>query len=432
MFELAIITTVIVLNGLFALSELAVVLARRQRLKVLAESGRRGARRAMALAADPGRFLSTVQIGITLSGILAGAYSGVTFGSWLTKWLVAQGLSFKMAEPLGFGIVIATITYLSLIIGELVPKQLALRSAETIACAVAPLMTHLSRVAAPALWLLGLSTKAVLKLMGRAAEPSGAVTDEEIKMLIAEAESTGVIEADEQRMIVGVLRLGDRLVRGVMTPRTEVDWIDLQADQAAARDVLIRTAHSHLPAGEGSVDTMVGVIQTREVLSAVLAGKGFDLRAHVRDAPVIPDTMDALDILSQLRQAEVPMALVHDEYGHFEGVVTPADVLEAIAGVFRSDAGGAEPHAVERGDGSWLLAGSMPADEMADVLGITLPASRDYQTVAGFVTAQLQRLPQTGESCTARGWRFEVLDLDGRRIDKVLASRAPVTSRVRL
>nr|MDQ2705130.1 hemolysin family protein [Pseudomonadota bacterium] len=252
------------------------------------------------------------------------------------------------------------------------------------------------------------------------------VTDEEIKMLVAEAEHHGTIESDERRMIAGVMRLGDRAVRAVMTPRTEIDWLNLEWDEAASKKFLMETQHSRLPVGEGAVDNMVGVVQTRELLAALLGDQGFDPRKHVRPAPIVHDQADALDVLTTLKQSEVPVALVHDEYGHFEGIVTPADILEAIAGVFRSDLDEEEePPAVRREDGSWLLAGYMQADEMAEQLGIDLAESRDYETVAGYILSHLHRLPATGECVDAQGWRFEVVDLDGRRIDKVIASRLP-------
>jgi len=428
-FEIAVVLVLITLNGLFALSELAVVSSRRSRLRSLAQEGRRGANRALALASDPSRFLSTVQIGITAVGLAAGAYSGATLSADLTGILLDQGVPERAAEWLAYVGVFSAITYLSLIVGELVPKNLALRHAETIACGVAPLMTTLSRVAAPAVWLLDISTKAVFWLLRQKQQRQTTVTEEEIKMLIAEAERAGVLETGEHRMISGVLRLGDRPVRGLMTPRTEVDWLDITAGDDTIRQRVISTTHSRLPVGEGEPDKLIGVVTTRELLAVLLSGKPLDVRAYVRKAPFIPDRTDALDALEMLRDAEVPMALIHDEYGHFEGVVTPADILEAIAGVFRSDADTAEPAAVPRDDGSWLLAGWMPADEMADQLGITLPARREYQTVAGFMLAHLQRLPTAGEQVEVSGWRFEVVDLDGRRIDKVLASRLPVTRR---
>lgn len=429
MLEILIVVCLVALNGVFALSELAIVSARRSKLKALAETGRKGARRALALADDPGRFLSTVQIGITLVGVLAGAFSGATLGIQLEGFLIGQGIARDVAEVFGLGIIIVVITYLSLIIGELVPKNLALRNAEAIACAVAPMMTVLAHVGSPLVTLLDQSTKVVLRFIGQSPQSAAVVTEDEIKTLVAEAESAGVLETGERQMIAGVLRLGDRAVRGLMTPRTDVDWIDLSSQESEIKSRLISSGHSRLPVGEGAPDSMIGVVETRELLAALLSDKPFDVRAHARMAPIIPETMDALDVLKVLRDAPVPMALIHDEYGHFQGLVTPADILEAIAGVFHSDSAGREPYAVEREDGSWLLSGAMPADEMADHLGIVLPDKPDYQTVAGFVLAHLHHLPSTGEFVEALGWRFEVVDLDGRRLDKVLAARIPVVRR---
>jgi putative hemolysin len=428
--ELLIVLALILLNALFALSELAVVSARRPRLKAMAASGRTGAASALTLSANPGRFLSAVQIGITLIGIINGAYSGETFGESASDYLQRLGLSKGLADPVGFGLIIAIITYLSVIVGELVPKTLALRNAESIACAVSPIMTAFARLAAPIVWLLDTSTRFVFRVLGFSQESENKVTDEEIKTLIAEAETAGVLETGEGELISGVMRLADRAVVGLMTPRTDVDWIDITASEAAIKERLISTPHSRLPVGEGSTDKMIGVVQTRELLAGLLADKPFDVAACIRKAPIIPETAAALDVLSTLRDAEVPMALIHDEYGEFEGLVTPADILEAIAGVFKSDAGTDEPHAIERGDGSWLLSGSMPVDEMADKIGIDLPENRSYETVAGFVLAKLQHLPKTGEHVDIGSWRFEVIDLDGRRIDKVLASRATPTRRL--
>jgi putative hemolysin len=425
MLDLAIVLVLVLLNGVFALSELAVVSARRSRLRAMAEAGRPGAAAALALAEDPGRFLSTVQIGITLVGILAGAFSGAALGGRLAAWLSGLGISQAVAEPLGFGLVVALVTYLSIVVGELAPKRLALRHAEGLACAVAPAMAVVSHVAMPIGWLLDASTDLIFRLFGRAEAPEEKVTEDDVRALVAEAERTGTIESAERRMIAGVLRLGNRLVRGVMTPRGEVDWLDATAGDGAARTVLMRTAHSRLPVGEGSPEAMLGVVQSRELLAALLAGRPLDLRAAARRAPVVPDTADALDVLTMLRAAEVPMALVHDEYGHFEGVVTPTDLTEAIVGALRSDAEpGEEPAAVRREDGSWLLAGWMPADEMAELIGIALPEERGYHTAAGYVLAAAGRLPPVGGTVETQGWCFEVVDLDGRRIDKLLARPA--------
>jgi putative hemolysin len=426
--EVAIIVALILLNGFLAMSELAVVSSRLSRLKTLQEQGAYGSRRALALASDPGRFLSAVQIGITLVGVLSGAFSGATLGLRLSAWLETQGVTTDIAEALGVGIVVAIITYASLIVGELVPKQIALRNPEAVALKVAPIMTFIAKAASPLVWLLDTSGALVLRLLRTRRTPDETMTAEEVKTVIAEAETAGVLEADERRMISGVMRLGDRPVKGIMTPRSDVDWIDLQADEAEIREILKNTSHSRLPAGHG-IDDIVGVVQTREVLASLLAGKPLDVRAHVRAAPVVHDNAEALDVLTALKSSAVPMGLVHDEYGHFEGIVTAADVMEAIVGVFRSDTDEAEPPAVQRADGSWLLAGYLPADEMADHLIVALPERRDYQTVGGFILANLGHLPVTGETFDALGWRFEIVDMDGRRIDKVLATRRPVTRR---
>jgi putative hemolysin len=428
--DLFIVVALICLNGLFALSELAVVSARHPRLKAMAASGRNGANRAIALASDPGRFLSAVQIGITLIGIINGAYSGEAFGTHASTALQRAGLSEIVAEPLGYGFVIVIITYLSVIVGELVPKNVALRNPEGIACAVAPAMTLFSRFAAPAVWLLDASTRLVFRLFGQSTESETRITDEEIRTLIAEAETAGVIETGERQMITGVMRLADRAVIGLMTPRTDVDWIDVTAPESVIKERLISTPHSRLPVGEGSPDTLIGVVQTRELLATILGGKPLDIRAHVRTAPIVPESTDALDVLRILREADVPMVLIHDEYGDFEGLVTPTDILEAIAGAFKSDTEGIEPYATERDDGSWLFSGAMPVDEMVDTIGIPLPDKRSYETVAGFMLAQLQHIPQTGERFEVNGWRFEVVDLDGRRIDKILANRIKPIRRI--
>lgn len=424
--EIAIVVVLICVNGLLSMSELAIVSSRPARLKAMIDRGINGAGRALELGSNPGKFLSSVQIGITLVGVLSGAFSGATLGERLAQFLASTGIRETVADPLGVGIVVAIITYFSLIVGELVPKQIALRDPERVAARVAPAMTILATVSAPLVFMLDFSGRTILWLLGQRGESEEKVTDEEIKMLVAEAEHHGTIESDERRMIAGVMRLGDRAVRAVMTPRTEVDWINLQSDEAAIRKLLMETQHSRLPAGDGGVDVMVGVVQTRDVLAALLAGRVLDPRRHVRAAPIVYDQADALDVLQKLKESDVPMALVHDEYGHFEGIVTPADILEAITGVFRADTdAGDEENAVKREDGSWLLAGYMQADEMADILGIDLPENRDYETVAGYVLSHMHHLPATGECVDAQGWRFEVVDLDGRRIDKLIATRLP-------
>jgi putative hemolysin len=259
--------------------------------------------------------------------------------------------------------------------------------------------------------------------MANNARPEPRVTDEEIHALVAEAETAGVIEPLERELISGVLRLGDRRVRAVMTPRREVDMIDLSQDPKTVRNAIIGSIHSRLPAHAGIPDEPLGVVQAKDVLDACIRGDTLDVRAHVRPAPTIPDTADALEVVDIIKQSPVHMALVHDEYGHFEGVVTNADILEAIVGAFRTDEGPAEPDAVPRDDGSWLISGRMAADEMADRLDIALPPERDFHTAAGFVLYHTGRMPTVGECFEDQGWRFEVVDMDGRRIDKIIAQR---------
>lgn len=423
--EIGIIIALILLNGLLAMAELAVVSSRRARLQALADRNVTGSRRALALASDPGKFLSTVQIGITLVGVISGAFSGATLGLRVSDWLFDLGVPSGIAEPLGVGIVVAVITYASLIVGELVPKQLALRNPEKIAVRVAPAMTMLAKAASPLVSLLNVSGRVLLRALGHNAQSAANVTEEELRTLMAEAETAGVLEPGERAMISGVMRLGDRPVRAVMTPRPEVDMIDLSAEPDQLRRIIFESVHSRLPVHEGVPDEIFGVVQAKDLLDAYLRGESPDIRAKVRPAPTLPDTADALDVLEAIKGSPVHMALIHDEYGHFEGVVTNADILEAIVGSFETDEGPAEANAIQREDGSWLISGTMPVDEMAERLGISIPQERAYYTAAGFVLNQFGQLPKIGEICDALGWRFEVLDLDGRRIDKILATRIP-------
>ncbi|SMF61777.1 hemolysin family protein [Allosphingosinicella indica] len=422
-FDVVIILLLVGLNGLFAMSELAVVSARRPRLKAMAKSGKAGANAALALGANPGRFLSTVQIGITLIGIIAGAYSGASLGGPTGERIAALGVPAELSRTLGLAVVIGLTTYASLIIGELVPKQFALRAPEPIACLVARPMQWLAKATAPLVWLLDKSSGAIFRLFGLSRESESKVTAEELHLVVAEATTAGVLEESERAIISGVVRLADRPTREVMTPRTDVDWIDASADAETIRQCLLDTPHSRLPVAEGSVDRLVGVVQSRDIVEALLEGKALDLRELMREAPVVHDRADAMDALVALRAAEVPMAFVHDEYGHFEGVVTPADLMAALAGAFASDTDiDTDPPLVERDDGSWWVSGSVSADTMADELGIDLPGDRDYATAAGFALSVLKRIPEVGEHFNFAGWRFEISDMDGRKIDKMLAA----------
>ena len=425
--DVAIILALVALNGVFAMSELAIVSARKARMEALARTGRtrRGARAALQLAAEPAKFLSTVQIGITLIGVVAGAYSGSSLGGPTAARLEALGLAHDTAETVGFALVIGLTTYASLIVGELVPKQFALRKPEPVAAFVALPMTWLAVGAKPVVWLLDTTSLLIFKLFRLDRESDDQVTAEELHLIVAEASKSGVIEEHERSIISGVVRLADRPVREVMTPRTEVCWLDVALDADGVRAAMLARPHARLPVAEGSVDAVVGVVETRDIAAALIEGRAVDLRALMRPAMVVPDQLDAMDALGRLREAELPMALVHDEYGHLEGIVTPADLLIAIAGEFASDADpDTSPNVVVRDDGSLLVAGQMAADALAERLGIDLPEDRDYATVAGLALAILRHLPHEGESFVEQGWTFEIVDLDGRRIDKLLVSQA--------
>ncbi|NNC71695.1 MAG: HlyC/CorC family transporter [Sphingomonadaceae bacterium] len=422
-FDLCIILLLVMLNGVFAMSELAIVSARRARLQSMAKAGRPGAQTALDLTVHPGRFLSTVQIGITLIGILAGAYSGASLGGPVGERLALIGVEPGLAQTLGFALVIILTTYASLVIGELVPKQFALRNPERIAVAMAVPMRWLSIATAPLVWLLDGTSALIFRLLRMTRESRQRVTAEELQMLVAEATKSGVIEESERAIISGVVRLADRPVREVMTPRTEVDWIEASSSPNEIRETLLATPHTRLPVAEGSVDEIIGVVQARDIVSALFEGRSLDLRSLMREAPIIPDQVDAMDALEALRESDVPMALVHDEYGHFEGLMTPLDLLIAVAGEFVSDQDvDTDPAFFEREDGSWLFSGSLAADNMADKLDFDLPDNREYATVAGFSLSVLKHLPTVGEIFEGNGWRFEVVDMDGRKIDKLLAS----------
>lgn len=422
--DLAIIIALIVLNGVFAMSELAIVSAKTSALEARAEAGSVGARTAIALAADPGKFLSTVQIGITLIGIIAGAYSGASLGGPVGERLEWLGLPAKYADETGFALVIACTTYLSLIVGELVPKQLALRAAVPVSLVMARPMEWMARAAAPLVWLLDKSSATLIALFGLRERGEHSVTAEELQMIFAEATRSGVIEADQRQILTGVVRLAERPVREMMTPRTEVDWIEADADLAEIRQTIEDSPHSLMPVAEGSPDTILGVVKVREVLAAMVAGEPVSIRAMMRRVEVVPDQLDAMDALRALQSSEVAMAVVHDEYGHFEGIVTPVDLLTAIVGTFVSDQDeGDLPQVVEREDGSLLVAGSLSADVLADRLGLEYGENREFGTAAGYLLSVLKKLPAEGEHFTDQGWRFEVVDMDGRRIDKLLVSR---------
>jgi putative hemolysin len=418
--EILVIFALIVLNGVLAMSELAIVSARPARLKPL-EGKSRGARQALKLAENPGKFLSTVQIGITAVGILSGALSGATLGQRLTGWLVSMGMEAEWAGWLGVGGVVLAITYFSLIIGELVPKQLALRNAEGIAVRMAPAMSVLAAVTVPVVWFLDWSGRVVLWLMGQRGASSNRVTEEEVHVLLAEAHDVGVLEAEEREMMAGVMRLSDRTARALMTPRNEIETLPLGATSVEAVAAIRQSPKAKMPVEDEQGD-VVGIVTLADVFQAVSRREPVDLKALLREVPVVSDRMEALDVIEVLRKSDHDMALVYDEYGHFEGIITVTDLLEAITGAIAA-AEDDEPALVERADGSLLVAGWMPADEFCDRMGLDRDLAGDYDTVAGLVLHQLGHMAALGVVVSAAGHRFEVVDMDGLRIDKVLVSR---------
>ncbi len=422
--DLAIIIALVVINGVFAMSELAIVSAKTSTLEAKAEAGSTSARIAIELAADPGKFLSTVQIGITLIGIIAGAYSGASLGGPVGERLELMGLPAEYADETGFALVIAFTTYITLIVGELVPKQFALLAAVPVSLVMARPMAFVATAAAPLVWLLDNSSAGVIRLFGIRGGDDAMVTAEELQMIFAEATRSGAIEAEQRQLLTSVVRLAERPVREMMTPRTDIDWIEADADLAKIRDTIEDSSHSLLPVAEGSPDVILGVVKARDVLAALVAGRPVSIRAMMRKVEVVPDQLDAMDALRVLQSAEVAIAVVHDEYGHFEGIVTPVDLLTAIVGNFASDSDDGDlPSVVEREDGSLLVSGSLSADALADRLRLEYGEDREFGTAAGYALSVMKKLPHEGEHFTAQGWRFEVVDMDGRRIDKLLVSR---------
>lgn len=418
--EILVILALIVINGVLAMSELAIVSARPGRLKSL-EGKSRGARLALRLAENPGHFLSTVQIGITAVGVLSGALSGATLGLRLEQWLVTQGVEPDWAATLGVGGVVVAITYFSLIVGELVPKQLALRNAEGVAIRMAPAMTLLSVIGAPLVWFLDRSGRLLLWLLGQRGASENRVTEEEVHVLLAEAHEGGVLETEEREMITGVMRLSDRTARALMTPRHEIEMLPLDATGAEAVAAIRKVARPRMPVANTNGE-VVGIVLLADAFQAVSRRETLDLKALVREVPVVSDRAEALDVLEILQKSEHHFALVYDEYGHFEGILTTGDVLEAITGAIASSDTD-EPAMVTREDGSYLVAGWMPVDEFCDRLGLPHELAGEYDTVAGLVLHQLGQIPDLGAHFTTEGYRFEVIDLDGRRIDKVLVAQ---------
>lgn len=426
--DLLILLALIALNGVFALSELAIVSSRRTRLQMRAEKGDRGAKVALKLQEDPSSFLSTVQVGITLIGIIAGAYGATALAEdvepYITGWFPALA---KHAGLIAFSVVIALTTYLSIVIGELVPKRIAITAPEGFACIIAPPMALLAKVMFPVVYVLRASTNLILGLFGLSKVNAELMTEEEIESVIEEGAASGAIDADERDMIRSVMRLADRDVRSIMTSRKDVVWLDLDDSPEELLQKIAGSGHSRFPVARDDLEHVISVVQTKDLL-ALSEGKrlpDFETAGH---APLfVPDTMTVLNLLEKMQASAVQMALVSDELGHIEGIVTAADVLGAIAGDVAFSAGDGLARAQQREDGSWLLDGRMAIEDAEIALRSDLTQEEDppYTTVAGLVIHDLQRTPELGDVAISSGWRFEVIDMDGRRIDKLLVARLP-------
>lgn len=429
--EILVIFILLLANGVFAMSEIAIVAARKARLQQWADEGNSRAARALELANKPTSFLSTVQTGITLIGILAGAFSGATIAEKLALYLEAIPLLAPYSEAVAVAIVVILITYFSLIIGELVPKRLALNGAERIAVAVAVPMQILSKIASPIVHFVSVSTDVVIRLLGVPPSNEPAVTEEEIKVLIEQGTQVGVFEETEQDMIEGVLRLSERRVGILMIPRTQVAWIDMNDPPERIKEEIIAHHHSVFPLAKDDLDNLMGIVYAKDLLAQTLSGQPLDLKALLHHPIFVPEKMPALQVLELFKQKGMRTAFVVDEYGSIQGMVTDDDILEDIVGDIPSTGEPPELKAVRRDDGSWLLDGLLHIDELKEVLSIEeLPDEKEgyYQTVGGFVINQIGSIPIVGQRFKWDAFRFEVVDMDGRRVDKVLATPIPAGS----
>ncbi|ACI51069.1 protein of unknown function DUF21 [Gluconacetobacter diazotrophicus PA1 5] len=419
---LVVIFLLVLINGIFAMGELALISARRTRLMIMHRSGVKGAERALRLAEDPQSFLPTVQVGITLVSILEGTFGGTQIEGYLTPWLARFPALRPFAAELSMTVVVVAITSLMLVLGELVPKQLALRHPEIVAARLSLPLEGLARVTRPAVWLLGRSSNLVLRLMGVGAMTREALTEEELKAYIAEGAQSGVLEQEERDMIERLLRLADRPVRAIMTPRNELFWIERHASREELRRTLRNTVYTRIVVCDGGVDNPVGVILAKDMLDRLLDGRPVTIESGLRKPVVVPDTISAFDMVERMRTVPLGIALVLDEYGSFEGIVTASDLFEAIVGEHHEP--GSTPKKRMAQDDVLILDGFMPADEVKDRLGLSdLPDEGSYHTLGGLILALLRRVPATGDKVVFSGWLFEVLETDQRRVVKVRASR---------
>ena len=422
--HLSIILLLIILNGLFAMAEIALVAARNARLRPLAEAGNPGAQAAIELKADPSRLLSTVQIGVTVIAVLSGTFGQATLGDALQGQLESyQGLVARYAHVISMAVVVIGISYFSLILGELVPKRFALVHPERIAAALGRIMRAIARVGAPIEWFLSASTNLVLRLMPLRSQGTAPVTDEEISFMLREGVATGHISEAETAIVEMALRLGDRRASAVMTPRTQIELLDLDDPEEENRRKIRDSAYSRFPVVQGGSQQVIGIVQAKDLLAAALAGQPFDLRATTRPPLYLPNTVTVLRVLEAFKTSAEPMALLVDEYGDLEGLVTQSDILEALVGDIPGSAD-ADQRVVRREDGTCLIDGMVGLDELRQVLGVShLPGEdADFHTLGGYVMARLNRVPMVADRITAAGYRFEVVKMDGRRVDRVLVS----------
>ncbi len=428
-FQIMLIILLTIANGIFSMSEIAIISARKARLQQWVNEGNAKAQVALELADSPNRLLSTVQIGITLIGILAGVLGGATIAEELSARLIFIPLLAPYSEAIALGIVVLGITYLTLVIGELVPKRIALHNPERIACTMAAPMRMLSRIASPAVHLLSISTDTVLRILGIRPVSEPPVTEEEINILIEQGMKAGTFEEAERDMVEHVFRLGDLRAGALMTPRTEIVWLDIDDPPEETRRKIADSGHSRFPVGQGSLDNILGIVQIKDMLGRNMAGKSPDLKASLRRPLFVPESTHALKVLELFKQSGIHVSLVVDEYGSVQGLVTLKDILEEIVGDIPSVEDLEEPLAVQREDGSWLLDGMLLVDDFKEIFSIKeLPGEGIYQTLGGFVLMHMGRIPAVGNHFEWSGLRFEVVDMDKNRIDKVLvmpARKAP-------
>lgn len=420
--DLVLVFALILVNGFFAMSELAIVSSRRARLQNRANMGSRGARVALELSDDPTRFLSTVQIGVTLIGILAGAFSGATIAEQFATSLIKNGVRQDIAELVSIGVVVIVLTFLSLVIGELVPKRLALTHPDAIASRVAPAIELVARMTHPVVALLRFSTEGILRVLGMRSEHRAGVTDEEINALLAEGAQQGLIDSSERQMVEEVLRLADRPVRTIMTHRRELIWLDVQDSEQDVRAKITDNGHSRFLVCEDTLDNCLGYVRTRAIVDRLLDQAPLDLRAMIREPLRVVPELKTLTLMAMFRRSRPHIAVIADEYGTILGVVTPVDVLETIAGDLPEDVA-AGSGVTKREDGSWLVDADVELHDLEHRLGAGGLASGDFATLAGSILEQLRHIPQTGEVVVLNGWRLEIVDMDGTRIDKVLVTR---------